>query len=54
VHDPALDVGAILGRHADGVTAEQRRAVRDLAACRTARPGGVALACPACGAREYR
>jgi len=54
VPDPLLDVGAILGRHAAGVTAEQRRAARDLAACRTARLGGVALACPDCGAVEYR
>jgi hypothetical protein len=54
VHDPALDVGAVLGRHAAGLTAEQRRAARDLAACRTARLGGVTLACPNCGAVEYR
>jgi hypothetical protein len=54
VRHPLLDVGAILGRHAAGVTAEQRRAARDLAACRTARLGGAALACPACGAVEYR
>jgi hypothetical protein len=54
VRDPLLDVGALLGRHAVGLTAEQRRAARDLAACRTARLGGAALACPACGAVEYR
>jgi hypothetical protein len=54
VRDPTLDVGAVLGRHAAGLTAEQRRAARDLAACRTARLGGVALACAACGAVEYR
>ncbi len=54
MRDPLLDVGAILGRHAAGLTAEQRRAARDLAACRTARLGGVALACSDCGAVAYR
>jgi hypothetical protein len=54
VRDTPLDIGAILGRHAVGVTPQQRRAARDLAACRTARLGGVALACPDCGAVEYR
>jgi hypothetical protein len=54
VRHPPLDVGAILGRHAAGLTAGQRRAARDLAACRTARLGGVVAGCPACGAAEYR
>lgn len=54
MRDPLLDVGAILGRHAVGLTAQQRRAARDLAACRTAQLGGVVAECPACGAVEYR
>ena len=51
-----LDVGAILGRFADrdALTAEQRRVVADLSACRTAALGGHLEQCSACGRQEYR
>jgi Putative transposase/Transposase zinc-binding domain len=51
-----LDVGAILGRFADGgaLTAEQRRAVADLSRCRTQALGGRLEQCSACGRQEYR
>ncbi len=50
------DVGAILGRFADGdiLTAEQRRAVADLSSCRTSALGGRLEQCSACGRQEYR
>jgi hypothetical protein len=51
---PGLDVGAILGRFARPVTAEQQRAVNDLSACRTAALGGTVWECSACGQLEYR
>ena len=58
--DPPLDVGAILRQYAeqaggaDGpLTAPQRQALRDLAACRTPALGGRIEQCPACGLREY-
>jgi hypothetical protein len=55
---PCLDVGAILGRAAEqhglsGLTVEQRRAVEDLSACRTAALGGRIEECSCCGAREH-
>jgi Putative transposase/Transposase zinc-binding domain len=58
VPGPCLDVGAILGRFAEragfaALTAEQRRAVEDLSACRTAELGGRIEECSCCGAREY-
>jgi hypothetical protein len=58
VAGPCLDVGAILGRAAErdgcaGLSAEQRRAVEDLSACRTAQLGGRIEQCSCCGAREY-
>lgn len=51
-----LDVGAILGRFADGgaLTAEQRRVVADLSRCRTQALGGRLEQCSACGRQEYR
>jgi hypothetical protein len=57
VQGPCLDVGAILGRFAgrhgqSGLTVEQRRAVEDLSACRTAALGGRIEECSCCGARE--
>ena len=56
--DPRLDIGAILGRAAGrgglpGLTAEQRRAVEALSACRTAKLGGRVEQCSCCGVREY-
>ncbi len=52
-----LDVGAVFrrfGRHVRGpLTAEQRQALRDLGACRTATLGGCVRRCPSCGHREY-
>jgi hypothetical protein len=58
--EPALDVGAILGRCVEqfpealaGLTAARRRAVADLSACRTARLGGRIEQCSCCGCREY-
>lgn len=51
-----LDVGALLGRFADGdaLTAEQRRVVADLSSCRTPALGGRLEQCSACGRQEYR
>jgi ribosomal protein L37AE/L43A len=43
---------ALLGRYGAGLTAEQRRALNDLTACRTAALGGHVLECPGCGHRE--
>ena len=43
---------AFLERYGAGLTAEQRRALDDLTACRTAALGGHVLECPACGHRE--
>jgi hypothetical protein len=59
VPDADLDVGALLGRFAqrNGLTAlriEERRAISDLSACRTAALGGRAEQCSHCSAREYR
>jgi hypothetical protein len=57
-HSP-LDVGAILRRYAqrggaaDGLTAQQRRALRDLAACRTPQLGGRVERCGSCGLTGY-
>jgi Putative transposase/Transposase zinc-binding domain len=51
-----MDVGAILERHAAAagpLTAQQRRAVADLAACRTAALGGRLEQCAACGHQHY-
>jgi hypothetical protein len=59
VPGPCLDVGAILARAAErtgffaALTAEQRRAVEELSACRTAQLGGRIEECSCCGAREY-
>jgi hypothetical protein len=58
VPEPCLDVGAILGRAAEragfaALTAEQRRAVEELSARRTAELGGRIEECSCCGAREY-
>jgi Putative transposase/Transposase zinc-binding domain len=58
VPDPCLDVGAILGRAAEragfaALSTEQRRAVEELSACRTAELGGRIVQCSCCGAREY-
>jgi hypothetical protein len=55
---PCLDVGAILGRAAEragfaSLTPEQRRAVEELSACRTAELGGRIEECSCCGTREY-
>ena len=57
--DPDLDVGAILGRFAErndltALRVEQRRAVADLSACRSAALGGRVEQCSCCGSREYR
>jgi hypothetical protein len=41
-----------LARHGDRLTAAQRRALRDVAACRTAALGGHVLGCAACGAQQ--
>src|SRR5262249_17348125 len=43
---------AFLQRYGAGLTSEQRRALDDLAACRTAALGGHVLGCPACGHQE--
>ncbi|HKB39691.1 MAG TPA: IS91 family transposase [Gemmataceae bacterium] len=56
--DPGLDIGAILDRAEGrnglpGLNVEQRRAVEDLSACRTAALGGRVEQCSCCGAREY-
>jgi hypothetical protein len=51
-----MDIGASLQRHAAGagpLTAPQRRAVADLAACRTAALGGRLEQCVACGHQHY-
>jgi hypothetical protein len=50
-----VDLGAILERHAAAgpLTAQQRRAVADLAACRTAALGGRLEQCAACGHQHY-
>jgi hypothetical protein len=58
VADPRLDVGAILGRVAErnglgALSTQQRRAVEELSACRTAELGGRIERCSACGHREY-
>jgi hypothetical protein len=60
VPDPGLDLGAVLRRFGDrlgaaggSLTAEQRQAVRDLGACRTAALGGRVEQCSACGRRAY-
>jgi hypothetical protein len=56
---PCLDVGAILGRFTEqggllsGLSVEQRRAVEELSACRTAALGGRIEECSCCGAREH-
>jgi hypothetical protein len=43
---------AFLAGHGARLTAAQRRALRDVAACRTAALGGHVLGCAACGARQ--
>jgi hypothetical protein len=43
---------AFLGRYGAGLPAEQRRALDDPTACRTAALGGHVLECPGCGPRE--
>jgi hypothetical protein len=43
---------AFLGRYGADPTPEQRRALDDLTACRTAALGGHVLECPGCGHRE--
>jgi hypothetical protein len=43
---------AFLEQYGTGLTPEQRRAVDDLAACRTSALGGHVLECPGCGHRE--
>jgi hypothetical protein len=43
---------AFLQRYGAGLTPEQRRALDDLTACRTAALGGHVLQCPGCGHRE--
>src|SRR5262245_54086761 len=55
---PSLDVGAILRQYAlraeaGELTAPQRQAMRDLAACRTPQLGGRVERCSACGLVEY-
>src|SRR5207253_6387824 len=57
---PRLTVGAIvrscldefLERYGARLTPEQRRALKDLAGCRTAALGGHVLGCPECGHRQ--
>jgi hypothetical protein len=57
---PRLDVAevirscrdAFLERYGAGLTPEQRRALDDLTACRTAALGGHVLGCPQCGHQE--
>ena len=41
-----------LERYAKGLTPEQRRALKDLAGCRTAALGGHVLGCPECGHQQ--
>ena len=41
-----------LGRFGKGLTSQQRRAIDDLASCRTAALGGHVLKCPQCGHRQ--
>ena len=43
---------ALLRRYGAGLTSEQRRALDDLTACRTAALGGHILECPGCGHQE--
>ena len=43
---------AFLDRYGAGLTPEQRRALDDLTACRTAALGGHVLECPGCGHQE--
>ena len=43
---------AFLQRYGAGLTSEQRRALDDLTACRTAALGGHVLECPGCGHQE--
>jgi len=43
---------AFLQRYGAGLTSEQRRALDDLTACRTAALGGHVLGCPECGHQE--
>src|SRR5262249_42693912 len=43
---------AFLAKYGAGLTPEQRRALEDLTACRTAALGGHVLGCPGCGHRE--
>ena len=43
---------AFLQRYGAGLTPEQRRALDDLTACRTAALGGHVLECPGCGHQE--
>ena len=43
---------AFLRRYGTGLRSEQRRALDDLTACRTAALGGHVLECPGCGHRE--
>ena len=45
-------VDEFLNRYGAGLTAEQRRALEDLIACRTAALGGHVLECPECGHRQ--
>ena len=57
---PRLDLGevirscydAFLNQYGAGLTPEQRRALDDLASCRTAALGGHVLECPECGHRQ--
>jgi Putative transposase/Transposase zinc-binding domain len=57
---PRLDVAEVirscydefLEAYGDGLTPEQRRALGDLTACRTAALGGHVLGCPECGHQE--
>lgn len=57
--DPCLDIGAILGRaarqpgFAATLTPQQRRAVEELSACRSAKLGGRIEQCSCCGRREH-
>jgi hypothetical protein len=45
-------VDEFLNKYGAGLTAEQRRALEDLTACRTAVLGGHVLKCPECGHRQ--
>jgi hypothetical protein len=60
VSDCTLDIGAILRQYAyaqpaaaAALTPQQRQALRDLGACRTAALGGRIEQCSCCGVREY-